>query len=214
MLILCLPFVYAQDSEINVYRPNEVFDLSVHLLNSTGGVEGATCQIAILNESKNLIIEDTLNEISGGWYNYSYNISDVGYYNCRQNCTKGDKYIAGTCDFAIKGDDSVPLAAIISILVVIFVYLWIISNFTTERLKDHGLIKTLLFGLILWILLLPVNFSIETLGQNGATASMISIMSTMHIVMIYLNVAFSFYLVVFLIVSFARSIQENVQTSK
>lgn len=211
MLLLCVSLVQAQNSELNTYRPGESIDLSIHLTNSTGDVTGANCQVQIRNQTKDVILEATLNEISNGWYNYSYNTSTIGSYNCKQNCTKGDNFAAGTCDFIIKGDDAVPLAAIISLILVILVYLWIISNFTTEKLKDHGLIKTLLFGLILWMLLLPVNFSIESLGQNGATNSMIGIMSTMHLSMIYLNVAFTFYLVIFLIVSFVRSIQENVQ---
>lgn len=213
IFVLLATSVFAADKgDLESYNPSQEFDLSIHLTNSSGDVEGATCKIQIRNGSKVVILEDDLNEIGNGWYNYTYNNSDTGIYNCRQNCTQGKLFVAGTCDFVIEGDDKVALAAIIAIILVIGVYLWIISNFSTEKLSEHGMVKTILFAGVLWMLLLPVNFAIESLGQNGATDSMIGIMSTMHIVMIYLNVAATFYLIIFMIISFARSVNENVRS--
>ena len=80
-----------------------IFDLNIHLTNITGEVSGALCQLQIKNESYNDILNATLNEIGGGWYNYTYNTSKTGKYFCRQNCTMGSLYAAATCDFIIVG---------------------------------------------------------------------------------------------------------------
>lgn len=122
LMILCMPVVMADEGLIEVYDQNEVLDLSVHLTNTTGEVEGATCKVTILNTNYTLVYEATMNEIGKGWYNATYKTSNTGKYFCVQNCTKGDLYAAETCDFIIRGDTMI-LAAIITVIVIAFLFL-------------------------------------------------------------------------------------------
>jgi len=127
LLIILLPIIMADKGEIEIYKPNEVMDLSIHLSNVTGNVEGATCQAEIRNESYGVIHNVTLNEIGGGWYNATYNQSKVGKYFCRQNCTMGKLFAAETCDFIIGVDDNMALGMLVFIPLFIALFLLIVS---------------------------------------------------------------------------------------
>lgn len=210
-IILFATIVIADKGQIETYKPREIFDLGIHLSNDTGDVLGALCQIQIRNESYEDILSATLNEIGGGWYNYTYNTSKTGKYFCRQNCTYGTLFAAETCDFIIKGDENMPIAVILTLALIVFVYLWFIRSLNQDILSQHGLIKSAIFLFVFWFLLIPLNIQIESMGNEGATTSMISMISVVHTVMIYLNLVLTAYFIIYLIVSFARSINENVQ---
>ncbi len=126
-IILLLPIVMADEGEIETYKPREVMDLSIHLTNKTGNVAGAVCQIEVRNESYGVIFNTTLNEIGGGWYNGTYNQSRVGKYFCRQNCTMGKSFTAGTCDFIIGVEDNMIFGMLIAIPLFIALFLLVIS---------------------------------------------------------------------------------------
>ena len=83
MVLLNVLIVAAQDSTVNTFKVNERFDLSVHLNNENGDVEGASCNIQIRNNSFNVLLNDVMNEKDGGWYNYTYNTSRQGIHLCR-----------------------------------------------------------------------------------------------------------------------------------
>ena len=202
--------VYADKGLIEIYKPDEVFDLSIHLTNITGEVTGANCKTQIRNESYDTLENLDMNEIAGGWYNLTYNQSKVGKYFCRQNCTQGDKYTAETCDFVIRGED-MSIAIIIMLGIIILVALWLVKNLSTELLAQHGLIKSAIVLFVFWFLLIPLNFGIESLGFNGASASMINLLSNVHTIMIYLNLLLTAYFIIYVIVSFMRSMNENVK---
>ena len=160
LLVLLLPTVLADSGEIEIYKPREVLDLSIHLSNTTGNVGGANCQVEIRNDTYGVIFNTTLNEIDGGWYNGTYNTSKVGKYFCRQNCTQGSFFAAETCDFVIAGDDTMPIAVILTVIFVISLYFFImIKLFTARDFTEHGLIKLLFLMISFWILLLPININ-------------------------------------------------------
>lgn len=119
--------VTADKGEIETYKPNEVFDLSIHLTNKTGEVLGANCSVQIRNDTLELKENLMMNEIGEGWYNATYNTSTVGKYFCRQNCTKGAKYVAGTCDFIIGGEQEMLFAAIVLIPLFITIFLIVLA---------------------------------------------------------------------------------------
>ncbi len=127
LIIFFLPVVIADKGEIEIYKPNEVFDLSIHLSNRTGNVLGANCQAEIRNKSYGVIATITLNEVDGGWYNGTYNTSKVGKYFCRQNCTQGSFFAAETCDFVIGVDDNMALGMLIFIPLFIAGFLLVVS---------------------------------------------------------------------------------------
>ncbi|KKM75544.1 hypothetical protein LCGC14_1389140 [marine sediment metagenome] len=103
LMVLMIAFVdAAQDSNVNIFDTNEVFDLSVHLNNENGDVLGANCSIQIRNNSFDVLVDDNMNEVNGGWYNFTYNTSKVGKHLCRTNCTKSGEFTAGNCDFIIE----------------------------------------------------------------------------------------------------------------
>ncbi len=122
LIVLLAQTVYADKGLIEVYKPDVIFDLSLHLTNSTGDVTGATCNIQIRNETFLVLEDSVMNEIGGGWYNFTYNTSTTGKYLCRQNCTLGTLFTAETCDFVIDEGFNVILAIIV-ILVIAFILL-------------------------------------------------------------------------------------------
>lgn len=127
-IILCMTGITLADKgSIETYKPGEVFDLSVHLTNVTGNVVGADCNIEIRNNSYGVITDGEMNEIGGGWYNYTYNTTNVGKYYCRQNCTQGDDYVSETCDFIIGVEDNMLLGMIIFIPLFIAAFLVVVS---------------------------------------------------------------------------------------
>ncbi len=208
--LLLLQIALAEEGLIETYKPREVFDLSVHVTNVTGEVLGANCNVQIRNESLANIADLAMNEIGQGWYNATYNTSKVGNYFCRQNCTLGTQYTAATCDFIIQGDKDMPLAIIIMLTLIVAVYLYFARTFNSEIFSQHGLIKAAIMLFVFWFLLIPLNFGLEVMGQSGATDSMIGMISVVHTVMIYLNILLTAYFIIFVVVSFARSIKANV----
>ena len=192
--------VMEDKGEIEVYRPNEVFDLSIHLSKNTGIATGATCQAEIRNSSYDVIHNVTLNEINGGWYNATYNQSKIGKYFCRQNCTQGTFYIANTCDFIIAGEENMPIAIILAVIFVIIVYFFLLVNlFTARTFTEHGLIKLLFLMVAFWILLLPINMAILYNDFNGGPASVTSNLEVLYLIMIWLNWFIMFYFMLCLI---------------
>ena len=127
IMVLLLPIVMADRGEIETYKPGELLDLGIHLSNKTGDVSGALCQVQILNESYGDILNATLNELGGGWYNFTFNTSKVGKYFCRQNCTMGSLFASETCDFIIGVEDNMAFSMIIIIPLFIAIFLLIVS---------------------------------------------------------------------------------------
>lgn len=128
LMVLLLPVIVLADKGIiEQYKPNEIIDLSIHLANYTGNVEGATCQVEIRNNTYGVIYNITMNEIGGGWYNATYNQSEVGKYFCRQNCTQGSLYAAETCDFIIGVDENMSLGMVVFIPLFIAGFLLVVS---------------------------------------------------------------------------------------
>lgn len=194
ILIVAIPFVIADEGDTEIYLPKEVFDLSVHVTNVSGDVIEANCSIQIQNESYNLLVNDVMNEIDGGWYNYSYNNSKTGKYFCRHNCTQGDQYIANVCDFIIEGDETMPIAIIFATICVIVIYFFILIHmFTTRTFNEHGLLKLLFLMISFWIILLPINMAMQYNDFNGGPAAITSNLSMLFRVVLYLNVLITFY---------------------
>ncbi len=210
ILIFIMPIVMADQGEIEVYKPREVFDLSIHLSNNTGVVTGATCQAEIRNSNYDVIHNVTLNEIDGGWYNATYNQSKIGKYFCRQNCTMGKLFVAETCDFVIAGEEDMPIAVILVVLFVIIVYFFLLINlFTARQFTEHGLIKLLFLMIAFWVLLLPVNMAIQYNDANGGPVAVTTYLELLYQIMIWLNSFIIVYFMLWFIVQMLKKIGEG-----
>ena len=210
IMVLILPIVMADQGEIEIYKPNEIMDLSVHLTNTTGNVLGATCQVEIRNEIYDVIYNVTLNEIEGGWYNATYNQSRIGKYFCRQNCTQGKMFVAETCDFVIRGDEDMPIAVILVVLFVIIIYFFLLINlFTARQFTEHGLIKLLFLMIAFWVLLLPVNMAIQYNDANGGPVAVTTYLELLYQIMIWLNSFIIVYFMLWFIVQMMKKIGEG-----
>ena len=215
ILIMFLPTVMADRGEIEIYRPNEVLDLSIHLSNRTGNVLGALCQAEIRNDTYNVIFNTTLNEIDGGWYNGTYNTSKVGKYFCRQNCTLGTFFAAETCDFVIEGDSQMPIAVILTIIFVISVYFFILIKLFTERqFTEHGMIKLLFYMTAFWILLLPLNIAIQYNDFEGGPIVVTEHLELLYEIMVWLNWFITFYFMLWFIVQMLKKVMNAGQAGK
>ena len=202
--------VMADKGEIEIYRPRELIDLSVHLTNKTGEVIGANCQAEVRNESYDVIHNVTLNDIGGGWYNATYNQSKVGKYFCRQNCTQGKLFAAETCDFVIAGEETMPIAVVLIVIFVILVYFFLlISLFTARTFTEHGLIKMLFFMIAFWILLLPVNMAVQYNDANGGPVAVTGHLELLYQIMIWLNSFIIVYFMLWFIVQMLKKIGEG-----
>ena len=207
LLILFLPIVMADQGEIEIYKPREILDLSIHLSNITGVVTGAICQVEVRNNTYGVIANITLNEINGGWYNGTYNTSRTGKYFCRQNCTKGGLFVAGTCDFVIEGDTQMPIAIILTIIFVITIYFFVmIQLFTAREFTEHGLIKLLFLMLVFWVLLLPINIAVQYNDDNGGPAGVTDHLNLLYTLMVYLNWFITFYFFLWFIIQMIKKV--------
>lgn len=211
LLILLLPIVVADKGEIELYKPNEFIDLSVHLTNKTGEVVGANCSVQIKNESYGLVLNTEMEEIGNGWYNYTYNTSRNGMHFCRYNCTQGTLYVAETCDFVIAGEEDMPVAVILVVIFVIIVYFFLLINlFTARAFTEHGLIKLLFIMIAFWILLLPVNMAVQYNDANGGPAVVTEHLETLYQIMVWLNS----FIVVYFMLWFIVQILKKIGTEK
>lgn len=207
LFIIITNVVIADKGDIEVYKPNEVLDLSIHLTNITGNVIGASCQAEIRNQSYNVIAELTLNEIDGGWYNGTYNTSDIGKFFCRQNCTKDNFFAAETCDFVIEGDKQMPIAVILTVIFIISVYFFILAKLFTERqFTEHGLIKLLFFMIAFWVLLLPLNMAVQYNDFNAGPSVVTDHLNTLYTIIVYLNFFITFYFILWFLVQMLKKI--------
>lgn len=206
--IICMQTVYGEKGEIEVYKPREIFDLSVHLTDSDGEVKAANCSVQIRNETMDILINDNMEEIGNGWYNYTYNTSDVGKYFCRQNCTEDERYIAGTCDFEIQGDETMPIASILVLIFVIIVWLLLANYFRMEMFSEHGGVKMMLMLLVMWMLLLPLSIATQYGITNGDPTIVTDQMQLFTSILIWINVFVTFYFVVWFIIQLVRKFRE------
>lgn len=207
MFVCMATLVVADKGEIEVYKPNEVFDLSVHLTNTTGVVLGASCNAQIRNESYSVLDNIVLNEIDGGWYNATYNTSRTGKFFCTQNCTQGTFFAGSTCDFVVEGDTQMPIAVMLTVLFVIFVYFLMLSKLLTEReFTEHGMVKLLFYITMFWILLLPINMAIQFNDTNGGPVVVSEHLETLYIIMVWLNYFITIYFVLWLLVQLLKKI--------
>lgn len=213
LFLLAVPYAMAQDLEADTYKPNEVLDLSVHLSDTNGNVEAATCYIQVRNNSFHTIVDGTMEEIGGGWYNYTYNTSETGYYHCRQNCTDSTRFIAGTCDFIIEGDERMSLAILLVVMAVIafyFILLWMFHS--GVLLKEHGILKIALMVLVLWMSLIPLNMAMEFNIFNGGPLDVTDNLVLVYRIMIYVNYAISFYMIIYFIIQMIQKLRGAVKS--
>ena len=207
LLILMMPIVMADRGEIEIYKPNEVLDLSVHLTNRTGVVLGATCNVQIRNDTYDVIETITLNEIDGGWYNATYNTSTIGKYFCVQNCTQGTFFIADTCDFIIQGERQMPIAVIGSVIFVIAIYFFILIRLFSEReFTEHGLVKLMFFLIAFWAILLPLNMAVEFNEFNGGPPDVTDNLNLLYTIIVYLNFFITVYFILWFLVQLLKKI--------
>ena len=101
------------------------------------------------------------------------------------------------------------LSVIITILFVILFYLGMLKLLSDSVFAEHGLIKTAIITLSFWLLLIPMRFAIAYNDELAGPASVSSVIDSLYTVSIYINVAITFYMVIFFIVSFARSMNPS-----
>ena len=200
---------FADDGMLETYRPNEVFSLPIHLTNITGEVIGASCFTTISFSNYTLKDIITMNEIGNGYYNATYNTSQIGTYFCKQNCTLGTEYTSGSCDFIIGGGNKVgALIAIVMIIIAIIIYyLYMVKNLNLESLnfKDQselgvgGGIKLLFLIASFWIVLIPLNFAMYLTDIYISNPGISMTLTTLYMFSLAINTLISFYLLFFIL---------------
>lgn len=101
------------------------------------------------------------------------------------------------------------LSIILTLWFVIAFYGFIIFMIRKETFEDHSMIKIAIMVLCAWLVLLPLYFSRVYNDFVSGPPAVSSILDTLYTVSIYLNIAMTFYLLVFMIVSFMRSANES-----
>ena len=194
-LLICLAVpVLADQGKIEIYKPKQVFDLSLHLTNESGDVIQADCKLQIRDSAFIVKLDQNMSDKGGGWYNATYNTSSTGSFLCRQNCTQGNFYASNTCDFTIKGDERVPIAISIMMIFVIAVYFLILVRLLTSmEFTEHGMLKILFYVLTFWILLIPVNIAIIYNNDAGGPEGVTTLIELLYQIMVWLNWFISFY---------------------
>lgn len=209
MLCLLINISIADEGSIETYRPNQKFDLGVNLFNSTGNVVGANCSIQIRRENYSIVVDSVMNEIGQGWYNFTYNSSELGYFVCRQNCTTpGGAYSSETCDFFIGDTKMGSIIGIVMIMIfIIAYYIFIISKMTYfETFNQHGGLKLLFFLGNFWILLIPMNFAIYLTESFVGSPPLARVLITFYQFMIGANLIITVYFIFYFIKRMAEKI--------
>lgn len=176
--------VFADDGLIETYRPNQVFDLSVHLTKrNVGDVTGANCSVQIRNASYDVVLDDVLRETGGGWYNYTYNTSKVGKYYCRQNCTLSGQYNAATCDFLIQGEENMYLGIIFILIFAIIFMLWLAYYVNVQAFK----FMFIAIAIIMLLVLISIGIII---ARDNISAGIQDLISTIYSMLITVFIFF------------------------
>ena|SRR3990167_9359131 len=181
LVLMMMPIVMADSGIIETYKPNEVFDLSIHLTNKTGDVSGANCTAEIRNSTYGVKDTIQLYEINGGYYNATYNTSKIGSYFCRTNCTKDTQFVAGACDFIIKGDQMVMgVIILIPIFITLFLLIiaWLLPQEKYPSLKIGLILASLVFIFQAYqyaviALTSDTNLLIDSIGENTFIYTMV-----------------------------------------
>lgn len=193
IFILIFSLVNAENGNIETYTPNQVIQLSVHLVNTTGEVDGANCSAQIRNSSYDTISTIQLEGRSGGYYNATYTTTRIGNYFCNYNCTFGTSYSSESCDFIIRGDNTMPIAIVLILLFVIIFYIYMSRFMTMQWFSTNGMLKLIFFLSALWMVLIPINFGVflsETyIGNSGITATI----NLVYMIVVWINVFITFY---------------------
>lgn len=158
MVLSAIPVV----ADLQNYFPGQQINLGLYLANSTGDAAGANCSVQIRNSSYGVILDANLKEIGNGFYNGTYNISSVGTYFCRQNCTQGPQFTSQTCDFTIGvGDMSFGTIIMIPFLIslLLLVFSWMLNEEKYWALK-LGL-AILAFVPVFW----SYNYAVLVVGK-------------------------------------------------
>lgn len=205
-LLLLLPLAIAT-GDVEEYRSQETIPLGIHLFNSSGDVSGANCKVQIRNLSFAVIQEGSMNQVTNGWYNYTYNTSKFGYHYCSQNCTLGTTYGAEECDFIVGGDESLSLAVMLATIFIIGVYLYLFKNLAFELfsglLTNHGALKFLFMMGAMWLMLIPMGIAMQYNLLNYGQGNIQLLLETMNTTMLYID---SFVLIYFSIWFFIQTI--------
>lgn len=178
ILILLSTMVFAEENVKKTYKPNEIIDLGLHLTNGTGDVIGANCSTQIRNETYGVVDENIMNDIGGGYYNYTYNTSRIGTYFCRQNCTQGNFYDANTCDFIVGGDEKTSISIILMMGIVIAFFFILAGIVKIES------IRYLLMAISAFTLILMVNIGM-LIAKDELPESVQSLLSTTYLLILY-----------------------------
>lgn|SRR3990167_1852038 len=206
-------------------KQNQTININVHPFNTSTGLLltnlTTSCELNVFNYSgiEKLINKRMVYDAEQELFNLTINSStffDFTYYPFIVHCNSSNVGGFSSGSFLVtrngREEKTFDMTAIIIMLsLIVFVYLWFIRTLNQDVLAQHGLVKSSLFVFVFWFLLLPLNLMIESMGQSGASSQMIGMISTAHIAIIYMNVTLTFYFMIYLIVSFVRSINENVQ---
>ena len=183
LIMVIALMVFADEGGIETYKPNQVFDLSLHLTDSNGEVEGANCSIQIRNASYNVELDDDMREQSGGYYNYTYNTSKIGKYYCRQNCTKGVDYSASVCDFTIKGEENMYISLVLILIFTIIFLLWLAYYVNIQSFKF------MFIGISILILMILISIGI-IIARDNISAGVQDLISTIYSVLVTVFIFF------------------------
>lgn len=211
-----------------IAQPNQAIDINVHAFNTSSGLllknDTTSCELNIYNFSGSEKVGAFLDFNSAKEiFNYTINsdiLANKQSYPFLIHCNTSNVggFSAGTFIVTQSGvlneTKNAPVIAILALILVIIIYFWIGNNLTMESMAEHGLIKVSLYTGIIWLLLVPIRFSVENLLFTQASSSMIGLMDAFYTAMIWINVAFTFYMIIFLIIGFIRTATGGGQSNE
>lgn len=240
LVLLLLPLSFAQPFVSESGSTENSFDVSIlseftskvlepinirtTVFNSTGTMiditNGIGCVIEVYNKTTQSVLIHSEMDTQNEGFNFTQKFLERGKYNYLIYCNTSTQggFRTGQLEITESGDpekqDNINYLAMLTLFLVIIIYLYITFYFTSDRMADHGLIKVGLLTASLWFMLLPVRFAYISLLYKGATTGMLNIFDILYTVMIYINVSFTFYMIIFFIISFARRMLEYAEQKK
>ena len=206
---------YKVGTAVNVQAA--VFNSSKQQLTNSG----VECWLSVYQQNSSDVFINNKMDYANGFFNFTVtdNVTyQIGMHNYLVACntTQNGGYSAGSFEVSLGGfpgkEDNVPLLAGLVLFGVALIWLFLIFSLSGENFTEHGLVKVAVIVLVLWVLMLPVSLAVDAINTKGGSAAMLGTVETLFIVMIYLNAAFTLYMIVFMIVSFARSLNNNAES--
>lgn len=130
-------------SAVPVYKQNELVDFKVNCVNGGGHCSaGAVCNLTILDNNDDVLLDSVGMTNSLTYFNYSYNVTEVGLFKQSVFCVDGDNgYVVSSFKVTPSGVESSVSDAIIYVVLLflslVLLLVCMVGAFKTDSSNEY-----------------------------------------------------------------------------